>query len=44
VIDFYEFLVGRRKMILPDPVTMLVMLGIDPTGPHEVEVVRLVER
>jgi len=35
---------GRENMGLPDPVTMLAMLGIEPTGSQEVEVVRLVER
>lgn len=41
MIDFYEFIARRRKPTLPDPVTMLRMLSIDPEGPHEVEVMRL---
>lgn len=31
----------RRRMALPDPRTMLAMLGIDSHGPHDVEVLRL---
>jgi hypothetical protein len=31
----------RRRVALPDPRTMLAMLGIDPHGPHDVEVLRL---
>lgn len=39
---FYEYLAQRQA--LPDPVTMYRRLGIDPSGPNDVEVMRLVKR
>jgi hypothetical protein len=44
MIDFYEFIAGRKKPVLPDPATMLAKLGISPDVPHEVEVMRMVKR
>jgi hypothetical protein len=42
--DFYEFLSHRKKLSLPDALTLMAMIGIDPLGPHEIDVQRAVKR
>lgn len=45
MISFYEFIARRRKPTLPDPVTMMRMLSIDPEGsPDEIQVMRMVKQ
>lgn len=44
MLTFMEYIEWRRRKGLPDPATMLRMIGIDPEGPHEVEVQKFVKR
>lgn len=44
MIDFYEFIAGRKKPVLPDPETMLSRMGISPDVPHEIDVMRMVKQ
>jgi hypothetical protein len=44
VIDFFEFIAQKQKPRLPDPVTMLRMLSIDPEGPDEIQVMKMVKQ
>jgi hypothetical protein len=44
MIDFYEFIAGRKKPVLPDPATMLAKLGISPDVPHEIEILRMTKQ
>lgn len=41
MMSFNEYAARRQKMTLPSPATMLTLLGIDPHGPHDVEVMRM---
>jgi hypothetical protein len=43
-MNFYKYVAWRQRAALPDPVTMLTRLGIDPEGPSEVEVMRLTKQ
>ncbi len=43
MMSFYEY-AWRKKAALPDAETMLAMAGIDPHGPHEIEVMRLTKQ
>lgn len=43
MIDFYEYL-SRVQAVLADPTKMMAKLGIDPQGPHEIEVQKIVKR
>jgi hypothetical protein len=40
MMDFMEYSAWQKKTTLPDSRTMLKQAGIDPDGPHEVEVLR----
>jgi hypothetical protein len=44
MIDFYEFIAGRKKPVLPDPATMLAKLGITPDVPHDIEILRMTKQ
>ena len=44
MIDFYEFIAGREKPVLPDPATMLARLGITPDVPHEIVILRMTKQ
>jgi hypothetical protein len=43
MMGFLEFAAWRQNNGLPDPVAMLLKLGIDPHGPREVDVMRMVK-
>jgi hypothetical protein len=44
MIDFFEFIAGRKKPVLPDPATMLARLGITPDVLHEIEILRMTKK
>ncbi|WP_337173532.1 hypothetical protein [Paludisphaera sp.] len=43
MMSFLEYVARRQKAGLPDPTTMLALLGVDPHGPHEIDVLRMVK-
>lgn len=43
MIDFHEYVARRQKAALPSPERLLALLGIDPHGPHEIDVLRMVK-
>lgn len=40
---FMEFVAWRKKSGLPDSVTLMAKMGIDPHGPHEVDFMRMMK-
>lgn len=44
MMSFFEYAAWRQRTGLPDAETMLRRAGIDPHGPHEIEVLRLVKQ
>jgi hypothetical protein len=42
--SFYEYMAQQQNAGLPDPITMLSRMGISPSGPHDVEIQRMVKR
>lgn len=44
MMSFYEYITWHRQAALPDPRTMLSLMGIRPQGPQEVEVRKLVKK
>lgn len=43
MMGFLEYAARRQKAALPSPEKMLARLGIDPHGPHEIDVMRMVK-
>ena len=43
MIDFHEYVARRQKPALPSPERLLARLGIDPHGPHEIDILRMVK-
>jgi hypothetical protein len=41
MMTFHEYAAWRKKTTLPDALTMLARAGVDPHGPHEVEIMRM---
>lgn len=41
MMSFSEYAAWRQRTSLPDAHTMLIKAGIDPHGPHQIEVMRL---
>jgi hypothetical protein len=44
VIDFFEFIALKQKPRLPDSLTMMRKLSIDPEGPDEIQVMKMVKQ
>ncbi len=43
-MTFFEYIARQPGISLPDGETLLRMIGVSPTGPHEIDVMRMVKQ